>query len=36
MADYEISDLKKMLKEEGYSQKATKEIAKWYCYPATF
>jgi hypothetical protein len=26
----EISDLKTLLKEEGYSQKATEEIAKWY------
>jgi len=36
MEKYELSDLKKILKEEGYSQKATKEIVKWYCKPSYF
>ena len=30
MGEEKTTDLEKALKEEGYSKKATKEIAKWY------
>jgi hypothetical protein len=30
MAAEEVGNLKKVLKESGYSKKATDEIAKWY------
>jgi hypothetical protein len=30
MAVEEVGTLKKVLKEKGYSKKATDEIAKWY------